>query len=300
MEKHSLDRGQVRQLAEHVRLREVNLAQLREMLEEGLISNEQFQRLRRIAGAAATRTIRRTRALSWHLAKLTFRLIVFGIMLYVYLTRYEVLEGFLTQPFYARFTPLHVVWLLFMGVMVAHLVPNNRLTMAWRKARESAFEPVEGYDRLELLDFVQDQNIKAWNVMLIWLIFNAIWGILYLVDVLRAGDLLMLTVFYFLSDYLCILLFCPFQTAIMHNKCCINCRIYDWGHFMMFTPMLFIKNFFSWSLFFTSAVVLIHWERAYAKHPERFWEGSNRTLQCAHCKEQTCQIKKRLRPPRES
>ena len=84
----------------------------------------------------------------------------------------------------------------------------------------------------------------------------------------------------------------------MKNKCCINCRIHDWGHFMMFTPMLFIKNFYSWSLFFTSLVVLIHWEIVYAQHPERFWEGSNKTLQCANCKEKTCQIKKKITSPK--
>lgn len=63
---------------------------------------------------------------------------------------------------------------------------------------------------------------------------------------------------------------------------------------MMFTPMLFIRNFFSWSLFFTSAVVLIRWELVYAKYPERFWSGSNKTLQCAHCQDKTCQIKRRV------
>ena len=130
--------------------------------------------------------------------------------------------------------------------------------------------------------------------MLLWLSFNAIWGVLYLFNILDSADLLMITVFYFLCDYICILFFCPFQTCIMKNKCCVNCRIYDWGHFMMFTPMLFIQNFFSWSLFFTSLVVLIRWEISYAKNPQRFWSGSNKTLQCANCKDKTCQIKRRL------
>lgn len=131
--------------------------------------------------------------------------------------------------------------------------------------------------------------------MLIWLSGNAVVGVLYLFEVLDMADLLMLTVFYFLSDYICILIFCPFQTCIMKNKCCVNCRIYDWGHFMMFTPMLFIQNFYSWSLFFTSLVVLIHWEIVYAKHPERFWSGANQTLQCQNCKDKTCQVKNRLK-----
>ena len=77
----------------------------------------------------------------------------------------------------------------------------------------------------------------------------------------------------------------------MKNKCCVNCRIYDWGHFMMFTPMLFIKNFYSWSLFFTALVVLINWEISYAKHPERFFAGSNKRIQCENCKDKSCQIK---------
>ena len=63
---------------------------------------------------------------------------------------------------------------------------------------------------------------------------------------------------------------------------------------MMFTPMLFIQDFYSWSLFFTACIVLIKWEIIYAKHPERFYEGSNKNLQCQNCKDRTCQIKKNV------
>ncbi len=64
---------------------------------------------------------------------------------------------------------------------------------------------------------------------------------------------------------------------------------------MMFTPMLFIKNFFSWSLFFTSIVVLIKWEITYAKHPERFYSGANKRLQCANCNDKICQFKNAIK-----
>ena len=80
----------------------------------------------------------------------------------------------------------------------------------------------------------------------------------------------------------------------MKNKCCVNCRIYDWGHFMMFTPMIMIKSFYTWSLFFMACIVLIHWELVYGKHPERFYYGSNKRLQCATCKDKTCQIKRKV------
>ena len=238
--------------------------------------------------------IQKTRELKFYLFKFAIRIAIFFGVLAFYLKDRDLMGILMNQPFWHNFTLIHFIWFIFMGLMIMHLIPNNRLSMAWKKAKETEFRPVENYDELKLLQFVQKQNIAAWKVMLLWLCFNAIWGTLYLFGILTSSDLLMLTVFYFLCDYICILIFCPFQKIFMKNKCCINCRIYDWGHFMMFTPMLFIKNFYSWSLFFTSLVVLIHWEITYAKHPERFWEGSNKTLQCINCKERTCQIKKKI------
>ena len=138
-------------------------------------------------------------------------------------------------------------------------------------------------------------NIKAWRVMLVWLSLNAVIGLLCVLNIFHTEELLLCSVTFYLCDYVCILFFCPFQTFIMHDKCCVNCRIYDWGHFMMFTPMLFIKSFYSWSLFFMSCIVLLHWELIYAEHPERFWEGSNKVLKCVNCKDKTCQFKNFVR-----
>lgn len=231
--------------------------------------------------------------------KFIIRLAIFLSIMYVYITNKEILVECMTYQFSFGIdnygvTLLHILWAFFMLMMLSHIFPNEKLSMALKKQRKQNYVEVENYSEFELLKYVQQQNVKAWMVMLIWLSFNALWGFLYLFEILDNADLLMITVFYFLCDYICILLFCPFQTFIMKNKCCVNCRIYDWGHFMMFTPMLFIKNFFSWSLFFTSLVVLIRWEIVYAKHPERFWSNSNQTLQCAHCKDKTCQVKNRI------
>lgn len=241
----------------------------------------------------------RTKMLNRYMIKLAIRLLIFLSVFAAYLTNKEFLYEFMTHEFTFGILEnginfFHILWFIFMAMMFFHLFPHEKLTMALRKEEKSQYIPVKDYSELELLHFVQYQNVKAWKVMLVWLCFNAVWGVLYLFKVIDSADLLMLTVFYFLCDYICILFFCPFQRVIMKNKCCVNCRIYDWGHFMMFTPMLFIKNFFSWSLFFTSLIVLIRWELIYAKYPERFWSGSNKTLQCVHCKDKTCQIKKEV------
>ena len=37
--------------------------------------------------------------------------------------------------------------------------------------------------------------------------------------------------------------------------------------------------------------VLAVWEVRYRRHPERFWTGSNRLLQCGRCQEQLCRFK---------
>ncbi len=234
-----------------------------------------------------------TKMMSRYIVKLMIRIAIFISVFAVYLFNKDMMTEFLTTPLILKIQPLHFLWLAFMGMMILHILPHSKKSMALRKMREPEYQPVENYSEAELHNFVKDQNVKALIVMLVWLSFNAIFGILYLFKVIGEADLLMLTVFYFLCDYICILFFCPFQTFIMKNKCCVNCRIYDWGHFMMFTPMLFICNFYSWSLFFTSCIVLIHWEIVFMKSPERFWSGSNKTLQCMNCKDKTCKMKKR-------
>lgn len=232
-----------------------------------------------------------TKVWKTYMVKFAIRIIVFAGILGMYLADKELLCQLVTQSIWNRVTPIHVLWAIFMVMMLRHLFAPKTFTMALRKSKEKEYEEVPDYDRMQLYEYIHEQNIKAWQVMLIWLCINALWGILYLLRVLDDADLLMITVFYFLCDYICILIYCPFQSHVMKNKCCVNCRIYDWGHFMMFTPMLFIKNFFSWSLFFTACVVLIRWEMVYAKYPERFWSGSNRKLKCAVCKDKICRWK---------
>lgn len=229
-----------------------------------------------------------------YLFKFAIRICIFIACLTLYIVDKPFMYEFITEPMWKGISPLHVLWAVFMVMMLRHLFPAERFTMAMRKSEEKPYMENSGYSELELLKFVQEQNVRAWKVLLLWLCVNAVFGLLYLLHIMDEADLMMLSVFYFLCDYICILIYCPFQSWIMKNRCCVNCRIFDWGHFMMFTPMLFIRNFYSWSLFFTSLIVLIKWEIVYAKHPERFWYGSNKHLQCVNCNDKICQVKKQV------
>lgn len=224
-------------------------------------------------------------------------MIIFLCVLITYLFDKQGLYELMSRNISLGITPLHLLWFVFMIMMLVHIFPvdkiSSKLSMALKKANQK-YLIENNYEEIDLYRFIYNQNKRAWLVMLIWLVFNAFFGLFYLFGIMDTVDLLMLTVFYFICDYICILFFCPFQSFIMKNKCCINCRIYDWGHFMMFTPMLFIQDFFSWSLFFTSCIVLLRWEFIYASHPERFYEGSNKSLKCQNCKDKTCLIKRKV------
>ena len=182
-----------------------------------------------------------------YLFKLWIRIFIFLFMIGLYVYDKQLIETFIYQPLYLGITPLHILWVVFMIMMVTHLFPKEPFTMALLKSEKEKYVPVENYSKLELLEFIQNQNIKAWKVMLVWLIGNGIVGIIYSFDWIGKAELILLSMFYFLCDYICILFYCPFQSHIMKNKCCVNCRIYDWGHFMMFTPLVVSKSLHSLS-----------------------------------------------------
>ena len=233
-----------------------------------------------------------TPMLQIYMIKLVIRIVLFLVTAVIYLWDKSAIYRLIMMPLGQSVNFMHILWFIFMIMMIKHLFPKGKVTMALLKIEKREYEPVQDYSEAELRSYVKTQNKRAAVIMVIWLLFNSIFGLLYQFGILEKSDLIMLTVFYFLCDYICILFFCPFQTFIMKNKCCINCRIYDWGHFMMFTPMIWFGDFYGLSLFIMAGIVLIHWEIIYAKYPERFWQGSNRRLQCENCKDKTCQIKR--------
>ena len=159
-----------------------------------------------------------TKMMKIYMVKLAIRVAVFLTVLAMYITDKNMIINFLVQPVYMGVNIMHLLWFGFMGMMITHLFPKEPFTMALLKREETKYIPVENYSRLELFEFVQDQNIKAWKVMLVWLIGNGVVGLLYAARILDNADIMMLTVFFFLCDYICILFYCPFQSHIMGTK----------------------------------------------------------------------------------
>ena len=141
---------------------------------------------------------------------------------------------------------------------------------------------------------IQENNATV-LVALVWIVFNGIFGALYMMEILDEGIMLLLCCAYSVCDMICILFFCPFQTLFLKNKCCGTCRIYNWDYAMMFTPLFFVEKTYTWSLLLLSVALLARWEITFYRHPERFSPVTNEYLRCANCTEKLCTHKRQLR-----
>ena len=128
-----------------------------------------------------------------------------------------------------------------------------------------------------------------------WVGLNAPFAVLYYTGVIGEGVLILLSLFYSVADMICILFFCPFQTWFMKNKCCGACRIYNWDFAMMFTPLVFLGHPVGLALFGLAFLLLLFWEVAVLRHPERCSAATNGALRCEHCTEKLCHHKRQLR-----
>ena len=236
----------------------------------------------------------KTGKMGFYFVKFAFRIIAFIILICLYVADRDRFYEYTEASPLESFNFMHLMWCVFMGLMLLHIFPPRIMSMGAGKIRRSNYVPVEGYSEEKLLKYVQNENRKAWKVMLFWFAANGTFGALFFAGLIGKAELLLLTTIYFISDYICILIFCPFQTFGQRDRCCVACRIYDWGHFFMFTPMLFMGNFYGISLFCMGSAVIVHWEVMFTMHPERFWDGSNQAIRCANCHDRTCTIKREV------
>lgn len=230
-----------------------------------------------------------------HLSKVTrryildflFRLAVFLIVGGVYLLR----PGLLDFTARGLSWPLALLWAVVLISMLSQLNANSGLTTGCLKQYPGRFDPVPDYDPQKLAEAVRRQNWGAAKVAAVWLAVNLAFGLLYHRGILKVPLLVLLCALAYLCDLVCVLFFCPFQTFLMGNRCCVNCRIFAWGSWMMAAPLMCVPHWYAWTLFGAGLLVLCVWEARFHRYPERFWYGSNRNLQCAFCQEQLCRYK---------
>lgn len=227
-----------------------------------------------------------------HYWKLVFRSFLFLGATYIYIS--DRIKGIPDPLFHLDFPPvlLVAIWWIFIIEMIFRFFPSKLESMGCQKQFKRNYIPTGN-------EFRHIPNPKAPKhpiliVIASWFALNGIIFGLHLLGVIDEGILILISLAYSVCDMICILFFCPFQEWMMKNKCCGSCRIYNWDFAMMFTPLLFVKNPFTWSLLGVAVLLLITWEAAYRLHPERFYENTNEALACRNCPEKLCHHKKSL------
>lgn len=199
---------------------------------------------------------------------------------------FDVIDG---MGFFTRFSPLHIMWAIWMYEMILKLLPYRKaLPIGAQKHFLEFFKPTEIFSKAKLEAYIKSCGRMVFKVALAWGILIAGIGALYFTKVINKSILFLISMLFYLSDIICVLFWCPFREFLMKNRCCTTCRIYNWDHFMMFSPFIFIPGFYTWSLLGLGIIILIIWESGFVNHPERYWEGSNKALRCSHCTDRLC------------
>ena len=224
-----------------------------------------------------------------YFVKLVIRILIFiaSILVFAFAPKqFNVMNG---ASFFSGISVFHLLWIVWVFDMITQLMPVKNIALGSQKLFKEKFRPAmhKLLDKDRLKDYIKKTNNAAGKVMALWATLLAFIGALKLFKVIDNRHILIISIAFYVCDLICVLIWCPFR-LMLGNKCCTTCRIFNWDHFMMFSPMIFAGSFFGTSLFLLSLVDLIVWEIMIYLHPERFWENSNMALKCSECTDKLC------------
>ena len=193
------------------------------------------------------------------------------------------------KSFTGRFSILHVLWGVWMFDMLLQLFyVRGHVPLGSQKLFRQRYIPAKGgFDAHGLREYIRRRTKSAYQIFIIYAIGIAALGLLKKLGILNDIWLLVICAAFYVCDLICVLIWCPFR-IFMKTRCCTECRIFNWDHLMMFSPLLFVDGFYAKSLLVMATVVFILWEYRIMAYPERFWEMSNEALQCSSCTDKLC------------
>ena len=129
--------------------------------------------------------------------------------------------------------------------------------------------------------------------LIFYFAFTGVFFVLYFLGIIGAAEMFMLTMVYFAGERFFEGVFCPLRAWFMKNKCCTDCRIYNWDCLMVVFPLIVIPGVIPWTLCLVALIYTFIWEISAHIHPERFLEQTNETLRCAKCPKNNCPKRRR-------
>ena len=224
-----------------------------------------------------------------YFARLFWRIAVLAVCIYIsvyYKNFFSVLDDL---NFFKSFSPLHILWIIWIFDMLVQIVPvNAKTSIGSQKLFSKRFKASDKkIDYEALKNYISSSTKSAYKIFVLWAVLIALIGILYHLNIIDKIQLFLITVFFYVCDVICVVIWCPFR-LIIKNRCCTTCRIFNWDHAMMFSPLIFMGGFFANSLVVMSFAVWLIWEVSVMLYPERFWEHSNEALKCSKCTDKLC------------
>ena len=209
-----------------------------------------------------------------------------ALMLFLWPEAYGVLEG---KNFFTQLSPLHILWGLWVFDMFLQIVPiKNKVPLGSQKLFANRFRPIrEKINTQALRSYVVSSTKAAYKVFVLWCALIAVIGVLYFAHVIDKNTLFLISVVFYVCDLICVLVWCPFR-LLMRTRCCTTCRIFNWDHLMMFSPLVFMGGFYAVSLVAIAFLAWLVWELCVMMYPERFWDQSNAALKCSECTDKLC------------
>ena len=221
--------------------------------------------------------------------RLVGRIIVLMICAAIYVWRPEELAILNGMSFFQQFSIFHFLWLIWVIDMILQLFPiKHAIPLGSQKLFKLRFKPIrEKINREALRNYVITTTQAAYKVMVLWILLIALLGWLHHKSILSDAALFLVSVAFYVCDLICVLVWCPFR-LLMKTRCCTTCRIFNWDHLMMFSPLIFMGGFFAKSLVIMAVLAWLVWELCIMMYPERFWERSNAALRCSECTDKLC------------
>ena len=221
--------------------------------------------------------------------RLVCRCIVLALCFVLYAVKREEFDVLLGWNFFRELSWLHLLWLVWVIDTLQQIVPiKNKLPLGSMKLFSNRFRPIRDRINHEALhNYIVTTTKSAYKVFLIWCVGLAVIGVLYYSGVLHPAELFLICAVFYVCDLICVLIWCPFR-LLMRTRCCTTCRIFNWDHLMMFTPMIFLGGFYAVSLLSLAFLAWLVWEISIMMYPERFWEKSYAALKCSECTDKLC------------
>lgn len=224
-----------------------------------------------------------------YIVRLIGRCVVFLIslaLLFAAPAEFDILNGL---NFFDKLSIFHILWFIWFIDMICQLIPiKNHIPLGSQKLFRQRFRPIrEKINYPALKNHILSTTKAAGKVMLLWVALVVTIGILFFFNIIDKKILLLISIGFYVCDLICVLIWCPFR-LILKNRCCTTCRIFNWDHLMMFSPLVFMGGFYALSLFVLSLIVWLVWEVSILIYPERFWEFSNDALKCSNCTDKLC------------